>query len=139
VRTWWSLRKTCGSADRRALYALRCSSLYAVVRVPCLHSLSATTTGPACVQHRRVTRVVLAGGAGSMATLPIPAATLTTASTLTTCAQVVLAGGARAGQRGAVLAALDAWPAACDSFLVLLQVAGRPLCFRGLYAVPVRV
>ncbi|KAK9844160.1 hypothetical protein WJX81_006445 [Elliptochloris bilobata] len=41
------------------------------------------------------------------------------------------------GQREEVLAALDAWPGGGDNFLVLFQAAGRPLCFRGLFALPV--
>lgn len=53
-------------------------------------------------------------------------------------AQVVLAGGASAGARAGVLAALDAWQGAGDNLIVLFQAAGRPLCFRGLYALPVR-
>ncbi len=52
--------------------------------------------------------------------------------------QVVLAGGASAVQRTAVLTALDAWPGTDDNFLVLFQAAGRPMCFRGLYALPVQ-
>ncbi len=51
---------------------------------------------------------------------------------------MVLAGGASAAQRTAVLTALDAWPGTDDNFLVLFQAAGRPMCFRGLYALPVQ-
>ena len=51
---------------------------------------------------------------------------------------MVLAGGASARARAGVLAALDAWQGAGDNLIVLFQAAGRPLCFRGLYALPVR-